>query len=114
MTFVTVSVNREQLSLLSRLLVTLFPGCTIYQSRDPMRAIQRLPYHEVDAVFADVDTVSDMKDILDRKKMNAKIWLLSSQNVALSEEIAGCYGILSCPITEHKIRNVLQGVSLCN
>ena len=113
MTFVTVSVNREQLSSLSRLLVTLFPGCTIHQSRDPMRAIQRVSHKDVDAVFADVDTASDMMDLLRRRKMNTKIWLLCSPNIALPEELVGCYGVLSCPVTEHNIRNALHEMLSC-
>ena len=108
MTFVTVSINRAQLTLLSQFLVTLFPGCTIHQSCDPLRAIQRVSSQEVDAVFADVDTIYNMMDMLRIKRTNTKIWLLCKQDAILPEEMADCYGVLYCPITEQKIRNALQ------
>ena len=57
MTFVTVSNNCEQLALLSQLLISLIPGCTIHQSCDPMRAIQHVSCRKVDAMFADADIV---------------------------------------------------------
>ena len=114
MTFVTVSINRQQLTLLSQILVTLFPGCTIHQSRDPMRAIHQLSYQEVDAVFADVDTVSNMMDMLRKPRTGAQIWLLCRQDAAVPEEFAGCYGVLSCPITEQKMRDALQRIPQAN
>ena len=110
MTFVTVSDNREQLAMLSRYLVAIFPGCTIYQSCDPIRAIHPLSDRKVDVVFADLDTVSNMMHLLGRQKTRAKIWLLCQEGAALPEETAVCYGVLSCPITEQKIRNALESV----
>ena len=109
MTFVTVSNNCEQLALLSRLLITLIPGCTIHQSCDPMRAIQHVSCRKVDAMFADADTVCDMMSILSRQKKNTQIWILCRQGAALSEKTAGYDGILTYPITEQEMRTALQG-----
>lgn len=114
MTFVTISVNQEQLTTLSQLLVTLFPGCTIHQNRDPMRAVQHLSSQAIDAVFADEHTISNMMDVLQKRRMNTAVWLLCSQGVAVPEEMAGCYGVLPCPITEHKMRAALQRMSQSN
>lgn len=108
MTFVTVCADRAQMTSLCHVLVTVFPGCTIHQNRDPMRAVQRLSLQEVDAVFADEDTIFNMLDMVKKHRMTTKIWLLSRQGAALPEEIAGCYGVLSCPVTEHKMRTALQ------
>ena len=110
MTFVTVSVNRDQLALLSQLLVTLFPGCTVHQSCDPMRAIQRLSFQKVDAVIADADTVSNMMNLLDRQKSQAQIWLICGQGVDLPEKIADFCGILPYPITGHEMQHALQRI----
>ena len=111
MTFVTVSINREQLTLLSQFLVTMFPGCTIHQSRDPMRVIRSLSHQKVDAVFADTDTCSNMLEILSRQNMNPQVCLLSSQSAVLPEEEASFDGVLSYPITEEKMRTTLQKIS---
>ena len=111
MTFVTVSVNRNQLTMLSRFLVTMFPGCTIHQSCDPMRAIRSLSCQKVDAVFTDTDSCSNMMDILSRQNMTTQVCLLSSQGAVLPEEAANFDGILSYPITEENMRTTLQKIS---
>lgn len=110
MTFVTVMNNCEQLALLSQLLITLIPGCTIHQSCDPMRAIQHVSCRKVDAVFADADTICDTMNMLSRQRKNAKIWLLCRQGAALPEKMAGYYGVLTYPITEKEMRTALQGM----
>ena len=108
MTFVTVSNNREQLAILSQLLVTLMPGCTIHQNSNPMRAIQCLSNQKVDAVFADADTCADAMDILRKQKVQTQVCLLCRQDVDLTEEAVCPYGILSYPLTEQKMRTVLR------
>ena len=114
MTFVTVSNNCEQLASLRQLLITLTPGCTIHQSCDPMRAIQHVSCKKVDAMFADADTICDMMTMLNRQKQNAQIWILCKQGTALSEKMAGCYDVLSYPITEQEMRTALQGKIHCS
>ena len=108
MTFVTACADRGQLAMLSHLLVNLFPGCTVHQSSDPVRAIQRLSCQKIDAVFADADSISNMVDLLDRRKLNTQIWLLCHCPEAIPEKIAGRYGVLAYPITEQKLRIALQ------
>ena len=108
MTFVTVSFDRNQLTALSQMLVTLFPGCTVHQSCDPVRALRWLSNQKVDAVFAEADYISHMVDFLSRQKLSTKILLLCGQNAAVPEEITGCYGILPYPITEQLIKNALK------
>ena len=76
MTFANVSVNREQVTLLSQLLVTAFPGCVIHQSCDPMRTMTHLSTQKVDAVFADADTYPDLAHLLNRQKSKASVYLL--------------------------------------
>ena len=108
MTFVTVSNNREQLAVLSQLLVALMPGCTIHQNCDPMRAICCLSRQKVDAVFADADLCVNVMDALRKQKIQAQLCLLCRQDVVLPEEIAGSHDVLSYPLTEQKMRMALQ------
>ena len=108
MTFITVSDNHEQLALLSQLLVTLIPGCTIHQNSNPMRAIRCLSYQKVDAVFADADTCANAMDVLRKQKMQTPLCLLCRQGVVLPEEMACSHGVLSYPLTEQKMRTALQ------
>ncbi len=109
MTFVTVSMHREQLTLLIQLLVAVFPGCTIHQSCDPMRAIRHLSNQKVDAVFVDADTCSDSMDIL--RRQNTQLCLLCGRDAAMPEATKRFDGILSYPITEQSIRTTLQSLS---
>ena len=104
MTFITISIDREQLSLLSQFLVAQFPGCTIHQSCDPIRVMKYLSDQKVDAVFADTDTIVYMTDWLTRHKINTSVWILCRQDEVLPKEIPDCYGILSYPISKEKIR----------
>ena len=107
MTFATVSVNREQSTLLSQLLLTVFPGCTIYRSSDPMRAIQHLTTRKADAVFADVEISADLIHILKGKKWNTPVYLLCGQDLQTPEE-EDVSGILTYPLTKQKIQIALQ------
>ena len=109
MTFVTVSIHREQLTLLIQLLVAVFPGCTIHQSRDPMRAIRHLSNQKVDAVFADADICSNFMDIL--RSQNSQLCLLCGKDAVLPEATKGFDGILSYPLTEQSVRTTLQRLS---
>ncbi len=105
MTFVTVSNNREQLAVLSQLLVSLIPGCTIHQNCDPMRAICCLSRQKVDAVFADADICANVMDALCKQ---TQLCLLCRQDAVLPEEVAGSHDVLSYPLTEQKMRMALQ------
>ena len=111
MTFVAISVNREQLALLSRFLVTIFPGCTIYQGSDPMRALLRLSNQKVEAVFEDADTCANMMDTLSKHNGNTQICLLCKQDAVPQEETTNFHGVVSYPITEQQIRTTLQGIA---
>ena len=108
MTFASVSVNREQLTLLSQLLIMAFPGCTIHQSRDPARAAQRLSDQKIDAVFADADLYSDLIHALKKHKHNPTVYLLSRQESPPAEETGDIHGVVTYPITKQKIQLALQ------
>ena len=109
MTFANVSVNREQLTLLSQLLLTAFPGCVIHQSRDPMRTIKHLSTQKVDAVFTDADTYPDLIHLLNRQKSRASVYLLC-QHDSPPEKTDGIQNIITYPVTRQKIQIALQNV----
>lgn len=108
MTFATVNVNREQLMLLNQLLLTVFPGCTIHQNRDPVRVVQHLSNRKVDAVFADADAYSDLVPILKRQRLETSVYLLCKQERQSTEGTEGVRGIVTYPVTKQKIQNALQ------
>lgn len=107
-TFVTISDNREQLAILSRLLIALIPGCTIHQNSNPMRAIRCLSHQKVDAVFADADTCANAMEILRKQKMQTQLCLLCRQGADIPEEVPYSLGVLSYPLTEQKMQSVLR------
>ena len=108
MTFANVSVNREQLTLLSQLLLTAFPGCVIHQSRDPVRIIKRLSTQKVDAVFADADTYPDLMRLLNRQASKASVYLLCRQDLISPERTDGLRNVITYPVTGQKIHAALQ------
>ena len=110
MTFANVNVNREQLTLLSQLLLTAFPGCIIHQSRDPMRTITHLSTQKVDAVFADADTYPDVLRLLNRQKSKASVYLLCRHDTSPPEEPDGIRSVITYPITSQKIQIALQNI----
>ena len=108
MTFANVNVSQEQLTLLSRLLLSAFPGCTIHQSRDPVRAMQHISSGKIDAVFADADTCSDWIHKLRQHQSNPSVYLLCRQERQLPGETGDIQGVITYPITTHKIQLALQ------
>ena len=108
MTFANVNTNREQLTWLSQLLLTAFPGCIIHQSCDPARTITHLTTQKVDAVFTDADTYLELAHLLDRQKSKASVYLLCRQDLLPPEETDGIRSVITYPITRQKIQAALQ------
>jgi hypothetical protein len=110
MTFANVGVNREQLMLLSQLLLTAFPGCVIHQSCDPVRAITHLSTQKIDAVFVDADTYPDLMHLLNTQQSKVSVHLLCRQDLLPPEETDGIRSVITYPITRQKIQAALQNV----
>ena len=110
MTFANVSVNQEQLTWISQLLLTAFPGCTIHQSRDPMRTAKHLSTQKIDAVFVDSDSHSELIQLLDRQKSKASIYLLCRRDAPPPQETEGIRSVITYPVTRQKIQIALQTV----
>ena len=110
MTFANVNVNREQLTSVSQLLLTAFPGCVIHQSCDPVRTMTRLSTQKVDAVFADADTYPDLMRLLNRQKSKASVYLMCRQDALPPEETEGIRSVITYPFTRQKIHAALQTI----
>lgn len=110
MTFANVGVNREQLTLLSQLLLTAFPGCVIHQSCDPVRTITHLSTQKIDAVFVDADMYPDLMHLLNTQKSKVSVYLLCRQDLLPPEETGDIRSVITYPITRQKIQAALQNV----
>ncbi len=108
MTFANVGVNREQLTLLSQLLLAAFPGCVIHQSCDPVRTITHLSTQKIDAVFVDADTYPELMQLLNTQKSKVSVHLLCRQDLLPPEETDGIRSVITYPITRQKIQAALQ------
>lgn len=110
MTFANVSVNREQVTLLSQLLLKAFPGCIIHQSCNPVRTMTHLSSQKVDAVFVDADAHPEVMHLLNRQKSKASVYLLCRQDAPPPEDTGGIQSVITYPITRQKIQVALQTV----
>lgn len=108
MTFANVCVNQEQLTWLSHLLLAAFPGCTIHQSRNPMRTMQHLSDRKVDAVFVDADSGSEWIPLFRKHKSNPTVYLLCPQERWTPPEAEDIHTVVTYPITKQKLQNALQ------
>ena len=110
MTFATVSINRERLTMINQSLLKGFPGCTIHQSCDLMRAMRHLTSPKVDAMFVDADTSPDLIHLLNGNITNTAVYLLCRQDLPPLEMTGGIRGIITHPITKEKIQVALQTI----
>ena len=110
MTFANVGVNREQLTWLSQLLLTAFPGCVIHQSCDPVWTITHLSTQKIDAVFVDTDTYPNLIHLLNRQRSKASVYLMCQQDVLPPEETGRIQSVITYPITRQKIQVALQTI----
>ena len=79
MTFVTADSCRSQLERLTQLLVSAFPGSTVYQHTDLCRVPHDVLNHKVDAVFLETEMDQtnglDFVQMLRRQKSNLPVFL---------------------------------------
>ena len=115
MIFVTADSCRSQLEGLTQLLVSVFPGSTIYQHTDLCRVPHDVLNNNVDAVFleAEMDKTNglDFVQMLRRQKSNLPVFVIS-KNEALREEAveAGVNDYFVQPVTEQQLRDAIRSV----
>ena len=102
MKFVTADHCRMQLERLTQLLVSAFPGSTIYRHADLLRVAHDVLHNKVDAVFlgAEMDKGSslDFVRMLRRQKPEVPIFLISNTGLGCQEgaEVDGCFLLPDC------------------
>ena len=115
MIFVTADSCRSQLERLTQLLVSAFPGSTVYQHTDLCRVPHDVLNHKVDAIFleTEVDETNslDFVRMLRRQKKSLPVFIIS-QTEDLREEAAkvGVNDYFVQPVTEQQLRDAIQSV----
>ena len=115
MIFVTADSCRIQLERLTQLLVSAFPGSTIYQHTDLCRVLHDVLNNKVDAVL--LETEMDKKNDLDfvqmlrRQKSDVPVFIIS-QTEDLREKAAeaGANDYFVQPVTEQQLRDAIRSV----
>ena len=115
MTFVTADSCRIHLERLTQLLVSAFPGSTVYQHTDLCRVPHDILNNKVDAVFLETEVDEsnslDFVRMLRRQKKSLPVFIIS-QAEDLREEAAeaGVSDYFVQPVTEQQLRDAIQSV----
>ena len=115
MIFVTADSCRSRLEGLTKLLVSMFPGSTIYQHADLGRVPHDVLHNHVDAVFLEVEADNanalDFVQMLRRKKSDLPVFIIS-QTEALRKEAAEAEAndYFVWPITGEQLRSAVWSV----
>ena len=115
MTFVTADSCRTHLERLTQLLVSAFPGSTVYQHTDLCRVPHDILNNKVDAVFLETEVDEsnslDFVRMLRRQKKSLPVFIIS-QTEDLREEAAkvGVNDYFVQPVTEQQMRDAIQSV----
>lgn len=112
MIFVTADSNRTHLERLTKLLVSAFPGSTIYQHINPLHAPRDVLNNKIAGVFleAEMDKVSgiDLMQMLRRQKPDIPVFILSRTEEFRDEAMeAGADGYLLYPISEQTLKDAV-------
>lgn len=116
MIFVTADSCRSQLEGLTQLLVSVFPGSTIYQHTNLCRVSHDVLNNRVDAVFleAEMDKTKGLGfvQMLRRQKSGLPVFVIS-QTGELREEAAeaGASGYFVHPVTEQQLLEAMRLVT---
>ena len=115
MVFVTADSCRLQLERLTQLLVSAFPGSTIYQHINLGRVPHDTLSHNVDAVFLSAEMVKtnelDYVQMLRRHKSNLPVFIISQTEDFRKEAAdAGATDFFVRPITGQQLMDAIQAV----
>ena len=113
MKFVTADSCRIQLERLTQLLVSAFPGSTIYQHADLLRVPHDVLNNKVDAVLLEVgmDKMNglDCMKMLRRQKPDIPVFLISKNGYFCEEaEEAGADGCFVLPDSEQRLLDAIR------
>ena len=111
LTFVTADRCRIQLERLTKLLVSAFPGSTIYQHANLLRVPHDVLHNKVDAVFleAEMDKADglDVAKLLRRQKPDVPVFLISKTG-CFDQEVAQIDGCFVLPDSEQRLLDAIH------
>ena len=113
MIFVTADSCRIQLERLTRLLVSAFPGSTIYQHTDLFRVPHDVLSHKVDAVFLKVESGQanglDFLRMLHRQKPEVPVFIIAeTEEFREQAETEGANGCFALPDGEQQLLDAVR------
>ena len=113
MIFVTACNCREELARLTQLLLSTFPGSTIYQHTELCRVPHDVLTHKVDAVLLDAKLDKsnglDFVRMLRKQKINAPVFITAkAENFREAAMDAGADGYFVLPDSEGLLLNAIQ------
>lgn len=116
MTFVTADDDRTRLESLTKLLVSAFPGSTIYQHTDPVRAPHDALNNRVDAVFLEAEMQKTngvaLLKILRSQKPGIPVFILSkTEELRESAVEAGANGYFTHPVSEQQMKDAVLSIN---
>ena len=111
MIFVTADRSRTQLEGLTKLLISAFPGSTIYQHLDMLRVPHDILHNKVDAVIwdAELDKTNGLIQMLHRQKPDLPVFVISQTNNFREEAVnVGANGYFILPDEEQQLLDAIQ------
>ena len=113
MVFVTAGSCRTQLTMLTQLLVSAFPGSTIYQHTDPLRVPHDALNDRVNAVVleAELDKTNglDLMRKLHRQKQELPVFIISRSGGFYERAVeAGATGFFVLPDHEEQLLDAIR------
>ena len=115
MIFVTLDSCRSRLEGLTKLLLSVFPGSTIYQHSDLCRVPHDVINNDVDAVFLEVEMDKtnglEFVQMLRRRKSSLPVFVISKTEDLRTEAVeAGANDCFVQPVTEQQLRDAIRSV----
>lgn len=115
MTFVTAGSDRARLERLTKLLVSSFPGSTIYQHTDPLRVPHDVLSNRVNAVFLEAEMEKangiELMRMLHRQKPETPVFILAGAEAFCEEAAeAGAAGYILHPVSEQILKEAMLSV----
>ena len=113
MVFVVAGSSRERLADLTKMLLSNFPGSTIYQHVDPWCISKDVVNNKVNGVFLEAEIGScngiELMWQLRNRKRDVPFYILSvSEDFRITAIKAGADGYLVYPLTGETVRGVLM------
>ena len=112
MVFVVAGSSRERLADLTRILLSNFPGSTIYQHVDPQYISKDVINNKVNGVFLEAEIGScngiELMWQLRNRKRDVPVYILSeNEDFRITAIRAGADGYFVYPLTGETVRDVL-------